>query len=222
MLAPKRNESPIHYWISLWPTAPLFGVKWRFEGVNPAMSFFNPVKVAGDVAKATAEETARAVEDAARATEAQAAAARKAVEDALAAGAAASKRAADKGVETVEAVAEVAGATAEDAAEEEAEAAADAATDGAAEAVASDADATAARRRGWRAQPAPPALIDDLKLIRGVGPKLEMALNDLGVFRFEQLVAFSEADLAWLDDQLSSFRIRPQASDLAAQAKALA
>lgn len=207
MLAPRRNESPMQYWISLWPTAPMFGVKWRFEGMNPAMAFFNPPKVAGEVARASAQEAARAVEDAAQAAEAQAAAAaREKVATTAAEPTADAAATPEAGVETLEAAADATEATAD-------------AVETLAEVDADDAGASGPTPpAGLYA--APPALIDDLKQIKGVGPKLEMALNDLGVYRFEQIVAFTEADLAWLDEQLSSFRMRPQGSDLVAQAKA--
>jgi predicted flap endonuclease-1-like 5' DNA nuclease len=35
---------------------------------------------------------------------------------------------------------------------------------------------------------------DDLKLITGVGPKIEMVLNDLGIFHFSQIAGWSAAD----------------------------
>ncbi|MEM1420418.1 MAG: hypothetical protein AAGF51_07315 [Pseudomonadota bacterium] len=44
---------------------------------------------------------------------------------------------------------------------------------------------------------------DDLKLIQGVGPRLEVLLNELGVFYFSQIAAFSPADFAWIDRRLS-------------------
>ena len=46
---------------------------------------------------------------------------------------------------------------------------------------------------------------DDLKLIRGIGPKLEGLLNYNGIYYFEQLAAFSPRDIAWIDGQLAEF-----------------
>ncbi|MDZ7823790.1 MAG: NADH-ubiquinone dehydrogenase [Ahrensia sp.] len=43
---------------------------------------------------------------------------------------------------------------------------------------------------------------DDLKLISGVGPKLEKVLNGLGVWTFEQVAAWTPAEIAWVDDFL--------------------
>jgi NADH-quinone oxidoreductase subunit E len=48
-----------------------------------------------------------------------------------------------------------------------------------------------------------PSAVDDLKKISGVGPKLEMVLNDLGVFTFGQIAAWTAAEIAWIDDYLS-------------------
>jgi len=44
---------------------------------------------------------------------------------------------------------------------------------------------------------------DDLKRISGVGPKLEGILHDNGVFHFDQVAAWNEAEIAYMDDQLS-------------------
>lgn len=49
---------------------------------------------------------------------------------------------------------------------------------------------------------------DDLKLIWGVGPKLEQLLNEMGVFHFDQIAAWTEENLAWVDQKLGSFRGR--------------
>ena len=58
------------------------------------------------------------------------------------------------------------------------------------------------------AQPAPQMLsapqgdADDLKKLKGVGPKLEGVLNDLGVFHFWQVAAWTPDDVAWVDERL--------------------
>ena len=61
---------------------------------------------------------------------------------------------------------------------------------------------------------------DDLKRIKGVGPKLENSLNALGVFHFSQIAAWSERELEWIDDYLS-FKGRAKRDNWIAQAKAL-
>ena len=48
-----------------------------------------------------------------------------------------------------------------------------------------------------------PATPDDLKLISGVGPKLEKVLNGLGAWTFAQIAAWEPAETAWVDDYLS-------------------
>jgi large subunit ribosomal protein L22 len=50
---------------------------------------------------------------------------------------------------------------------------------------------------------APPE-VDDLKLINGVGPKLEEKLNSIGVYRFEQIANWTEENIAQFDELLSS------------------
>ncbi len=43
---------------------------------------------------------------------------------------------------------------------------------------------------------------DDLKLISGVGPKIESQLNENGIYYFDQVANFSGRDLAWADQTL--------------------
>lgn len=62
---------------------------------------------------------------------------------------------------------------------------------------------------------------DDLKLISGVGPKLEDKLNELGVYRFEQIAAWTAQDVADFDKQLR-FHGRIERDGWIAQAKELA
>jgi large subunit ribosomal protein L21 len=44
---------------------------------------------------------------------------------------------------------------------------------------------------------------DDLKKISGVGPKLEALLHENGVFHFDQIAAWTPAEIAYMDDKLS-------------------
>ncbi|WP_029057165.1 NADH-quinone oxidoreductase subunit NuoE [Stappia stellulata] len=62
---------------------------------------------------------------------------------------------------------------------------------------------------------------DDLKKIKGVGPKLEGILNDLGVYHFDQIAGWNEANKAWVDTRLK-FKGRIDREDWIAQAKQLA
>ena len=48
---------------------------------------------------------------------------------------------------------------------------------------------------------------DDLKLIWGVGPKLEKMLNGMGVWHFDQVAAWTAKELAWVDERLDGFRV---------------
>ena len=43
---------------------------------------------------------------------------------------------------------------------------------------------------------------DDLKRISGVGPKLETLLNELGFWHFDQIAAWTPAEVAWVDSRL--------------------
>jgi len=62
---------------------------------------------------------------------------------------------------------------------------------------------------------------DDLKRIKGVGPKLEGILHELGVFHYDQIAGWTEADIAWVDERLK-FKSRIEREGWIEQAKALA
>ena len=63
---------------------------------------------------------------------------------------------------------------------------------------------------------------DDLKMIKGVGPKLEKMLNGMGFFHFDQIAGWTEAELAWVDDNLEGFKGRASRDGWTSQAKLLA
>lgn len=60
---------------------------------------------------------------------------------------------------------------------------------------------------------------DDLKQIEGIGPALEKMLQDLGVTRFAQIAAWTEAEVAAVDAQMGRFRGRIARDKWVAQAK---
>ena len=62
---------------------------------------------------------------------------------------------------------------------------------------------------------------DDLKLISGVGPKIEGTLNSLGIFTFAQVAAWQKAERDWVDSYLN-VKGRIDRDDWARQADALA
>jgi len=63
---------------------------------------------------------------------------------------------------------------------------------------------------------------DDLKKIKGVGPKLEKELHAAGVFHFDQIAGWSAEEVLWADQHLVSFKGRVTRDDWVDQAKALA
>jgi NADH-quinone oxidoreductase subunit E len=63
---------------------------------------------------------------------------------------------------------------------------------------------------------------DDLTLIKGVGPKAVKILNSLGITRFDQIAAWTEADIARVDESLGTFRGRAVRDGWVDQAKDLA
>ena len=63
---------------------------------------------------------------------------------------------------------------------------------------------------------------DDLKMIKGVGPKLEKTLNAMGFYHFDQVADWSADELAWVDQNLEGFKGRASRDDWIAKAKLLA
>lgn len=48
-----------------------------------------------------------------------------------------------------------------------------------------------------------PAAADDLELIAGIGPKIAATLNELGIYTWAQIAAFTETEVAWVDAYVS-------------------
>lgn len=184
----KPSQDMFNYWISFFPTAPLFGVEWRFGEMMGQAGFPAPAAAAKTPKPSAKQAETSAVPVA---------------YDRIA-------QPKQKPAEPVEAdVVELKPAAAKQkptAKEPEVVAAAE------------DADASA-KPKGLLAKA--PADADDLKLIKGVGPGLEKQLNALGIYRFRQLAKFKEADLAWVDENLSAFKGRCFRDDWVGQAKAL-
>jgi len=96
-----------------------------------------------------------------------------------------------------------------------------AAAKSAAKAKAAPAKAKAAPAKAKAAAPAAAAGADDLKQLSGVGPALEKKLHAAGVTSFAQIAAWTDADVAATDEQLS-LKGRIEREGWIAQAKALA
>jgi NADH-quinone oxidoreductase subunit E len=62
---------------------------------------------------------------------------------------------------------------------------------------------------------------DDLKLISGVGPKLEGVLNELGFWHFDQIAKWTGAEIRWVDERLT-FKGRIERDNWIDQASTLA
>ena len=91
---------------------------------------------------------------------------------------------------------------------------------------ASKASASAAPAGGAEAGGSKPATLDapgeggadDLKKITGIGPKLEQALNAIGIWHFSQIAAWGEAEVAWVDENLEGFKGRVSRDNWVSQA----
>ena len=62
---------------------------------------------------------------------------------------------------------------------------------------------------------------DNLTRIKGLGPKIATLLRSLGVTRFDQIAAWSEADVARIDPQLGTFHGRIARDNWVEQARYL-
>ena len=62
---------------------------------------------------------------------------------------------------------------------------------------------------------------DDLKKVKGIGPKMEKTLNQIGIFTFAQVGRMTEKEYNLLDSITKSFPGRAQRDDWAGQAKNL-
>ncbi len=62
---------------------------------------------------------------------------------------------------------------------------------------------------------------DDLKRIHGIGPKLESLLHSMGYFHFDQIAAWTEAELAWVDANIEDFKGRASRDHWVDQAREL-
>jgi NADH-quinone oxidoreductase subunit E len=63
---------------------------------------------------------------------------------------------------------------------------------------------------------------DDLKKIKGVGPKLEKMLNGMGFFHFDQIAGWTADEVAWVDQNLEGFKGRVSRDNWVEQARSLA
>lgn len=63
---------------------------------------------------------------------------------------------------------------------------------------------------------------DDLKQIKGVGPKMEKMLNGMGFYHFDQIAGWNADELAWVNANLKRFKGRASRDNWIEQAKTLA
>lgn len=63
---------------------------------------------------------------------------------------------------------------------------------------------------------------DDLKQIKGVGPKLEILCNELGFYHFDQIAGWGADEVTWVDQNLKGFKGRVSRDNWVEQAKVLA
>jgi predicted flap endonuclease-1-like 5' DNA nuclease len=63
---------------------------------------------------------------------------------------------------------------------------------------------------------------DELTRMKGVGPKVAALLNGLGITRYDQIAAWSEADVERVDAQLGAFKGRIARDQWVEQARLLA
>jgi predicted flap endonuclease-1-like 5' DNA nuclease len=62
---------------------------------------------------------------------------------------------------------------------------------------------------------------DDLLAIKGIGPKLMGELNEMGIYHYDQIAGWSEAEVAWVDSHVDGVNGRASRDDWVGQAKKL-
>lgn len=72
------------------------------------------------------------------------------------------------------------------------------------------------------AMTSPNGTADDLTALNGVGPKLAEALNAEGIYTYAQIAAWTEANVAWIDENLPGVRGRASRNGWVVQAAELA
>ncbi|MDF0600715.1 hypothetical protein P1J78_08235 [Psychromarinibacter sp. C21-152] len=63
---------------------------------------------------------------------------------------------------------------------------------------------------------------DNLKRITGIGPKLEQHLNEAGIYHFDQIAAWTPAEVSWVDSSLPGVNGRATRDDWVGQAREFA
>jgi predicted flap endonuclease-1-like 5' DNA nuclease len=72
-----------------------------------------------------------------------------------------------------------------------------------------------------RAESGGNSLRDNLQLIRGIGPAIEKTLNEMGIFRYQQIAGMSEYDIDRIAQRLKGFHSRIYREDWIGQAREL-
>jgi predicted flap endonuclease-1-like 5' DNA nuclease len=62
---------------------------------------------------------------------------------------------------------------------------------------------------------------DDLKLVKGIGAKMEASLNEFGIYHFDQIAGLDAEGIDWLDQHLPGFKRNCARFDLVSGAKGL-
>ncbi|ETX29474.1 NADH-quinone oxidoreductase subunit NuoE [Roseivivax isoporae] len=62
---------------------------------------------------------------------------------------------------------------------------------------------------------------DDLTRIKGIGPKLRDLCHSMGYYHFDQIARWTDAEVAWVDDNLEGFKGRVTRDDWVSQARVL-
>ena len=62
---------------------------------------------------------------------------------------------------------------------------------------------------------------DDLKKIKGIGPKLEELCHSLGIFHYDQIASWTDEEVAWVDSNLEGFKGRVSRDEWVPQAREL-
>ena len=231
MAGPAREM--FEQWISFFPTAPLFGVKWRFapdgKGLDAGLKMFSPeammnalaprapadkpvvkTEVRTTAAKPAASEPPVAAAKTVKTTPVAEEPAKTVAKAAVKPAAKAVKAPAAKAAATKSAPVKAAAKTKT----VKAPAKSDVAQKAAPKPAARKAPAAKAPAKA-KAEGGP---VDQIK---GIGPRLAAELNEMGITSVGQIAAMSKSDMAKVDEKLTTIKGRCYRDDWIGQAKAL-
>ena len=194
---------------------------WKMALAGPYMAMRFGKGGAGDLVKSATKQAEAAVDATIKAAQEAAEAVAEVTETAVEASTEVAHEMADAVLENVE-VALAPEPAIEEAPVEEAPAVEDAAPTVEAAPEEAQAEVTAAMVQPKALEAPRGGQSDDLTAIKGIGPKLAEKLGEMGIYHYDQIAAWTEAEVAWMDENLGRPTGRASRNNWVAEAAGLA